>query len=122
LRGGDWGFGWTNRVLFTDHGNLTVRAFVSSSLLELDDDAPVLPTGTHYRLLHTTFNGFELSNAVIDRFANNVAISTNGGFKHAALQEDGTVRIRNLYGNVFRPYSCYGKCSIDYRSSVSVPE
>jgi hypothetical protein len=122
LRGGEWGFGWTNRTLFTDRGNFLIRAFVSSSLLELDENAPVLQTGTHYHLFRTTFNAFELNSAVIERFANNLAISTTGAFRHAAVQENGTVRIRNLSGNVFRPYTCFGKCSIDYRSNVSAPE
>ena len=122
LSGGEWGFGWTNRKLFTGHGDQLIRAFVSSSLIELEQDAPALPSGTRYRLLRTTFNGFELNNAVIERFADNAAISSTGGFKHAALQEDGTVRIRSLSGNVFRPYSCFGKCATDYRSSVNAPE
>ena len=121
LRGGEWGFGWTNRTLFTDRGNLLIHAFVSSSLVELDEDASALPTGTRYHLYRTTFNAFELNSAVIERFANNLAISA-GGFRRAAVQEDGTVRIRNLSGNAFRPYSCYGKCPVDYRSSVNAPE
>ena len=122
LRGGEWGFGWSNRVLFTDRGNLPIHAFVSSSLLELDDDADVLPAGTRYRLSRTTSHAFELNSAVIERFANNVAISTTGSFRDAAIQESGTVRIRNLSGNMFRPYSCMGKCAIDYRSNVSAAE
>ena len=121
LRGGEWGFGWTNRTLFTDRGNLLIHAFVSSSRLELDDNAPVLQAGTHYHLFRTTFNAFELNGAVIERFANNLAISSSG-FRHVAVQENGAVRIRNLYGNVFRPYSCSGKCAVDYRSNVSAPE
>ena len=122
LRGGEWGFGWTNRTLFTGRGNLPIRGFVSSSLLELDDDADALPAGARYHLLRTTFNAFELNSAVIERFANNVAISATGGFRHAAVQEDGTVRIRNLSGNVFRPYTCFGRCQVDYRSNVSASE
>ncbi|MGB9204453.1 MAG: hypothetical protein WCB94_10855, partial [Terriglobales bacterium] len=111
LHGGEWGFGWTNRTLITDRGNLRIRAFVSSSLLELDENAPVLAAETHYHLYRTTFNAFELNSAVIERFANNLAIAP-GGFGHAAVQENGTVRIRNLSGNVFRPYSCFGKCTV----------
>src|ERR1022692_525510 len=122
LRGGEWGFGWTNRTLFTDHGNLPIHAFVNSSLVELDDDVDGLPAGTHYRLSRTTSHAFELNSAVIERFANNVAISTTGGFRDAAVQETGTVRIRSLSGNVFRPYVCSGKCAVDYRSNVSAPE
>jgi len=122
LSDGEWGFGWTNRTLFTGRGNFLIRAFVSNSLLELDDNAPVLQSGTRYHLFRTTFNAFELNGAVIERFANNLAISATGAFRHAAVQENGTVRIRNLSGNVFRPYTCYGKCSIDYRSNVSAPE
>jgi hypothetical protein len=121
LRGGEWGFGWTNRTLFTSKGNLHIRAFVSSSLLELDENVPALPEGTGYHLYRTTFNAFELNSAVIGRFANNLAVSADG-FRHMAVQENGTVRIRNLYGNVFRPYSCSGKCTVDYRSSVTAPE
>lgn len=122
LRDGDWGFGWTNRTLFTDQGNLPIRGFVSNSLLELDEDAPVLPAGTHYRLIRTTFNAFELNSAVIERFANNVALSVTGPFRHAALQEDGTVRVHSLSGNVFRPYTCREKCLVDYRSTVNALE
>ena len=121
LHDGEWGFGWTNRTLITDRGNLRIRAFVSSSLLELDENAPGLAAETHYHLYRTTFNAFELNNAVIERFANNLAIATDG-FRHAAVQEDGTVRIRSFSGNVFRPYSCFGKCAVDYRSSVTAPE
>jgi hypothetical protein len=121
LHGGEWGFGWHNRTLYTDRHNLLIRAFINSSRLELDDNAPVLPVGTHYHLYRTTFNAFELNSATIERFANNLAISA-GGFRRAAVQENGTVRIHNLSGNVFRPYSCYGKCLVDYRSSASAPE
>lgn len=121
LRGGEWGFGWTNRTLFTDRGNLLIRAFVSSSFLELDENTPVLPAGTHYHLSRTTFNAFELNGAVIERFANNLAIAP-GGFRRAAVQENGTVRIHSLSGNLFRPYSCFGKCAVDYRSNVNAPE
>jgi len=122
LRGGEWGFGWTNRTLFTGRYNLLIRAFVSSSRMELDENAPVLPAGTHYHLYRTTFDAFELNSAVIGRFANNLAISATGGFRHAAVQENGTVPIRNLSGNVFRPYICSGKCAVDYRSTVNAPE
>ena len=118
LRGGEWGFGWTNRTLFTDRGNLLIRAFVSNSLLELDANAPALPPGTHYHLYRTTFNAFELNGTVIERFANNLAIAT-GGFRRAAVQENGTVRIFSLSGNVFRPYKCWGTCTVDYRSTVN---
>lgn len=122
LRGGDWRLGWTNRRLFTGRGNLIIRAFVNSTLLELDEDAPVLPAGTRYQLRRTTFNAFELNNAVIGRFVNNAAIATTGPFQHATVQENGAVRINQLSGNVFRPYKCYGKCTVDYRSAVSAPE
>ena len=122
LRGGEWGFGWTNRTLFTGRGNLPIRAFVNSSWLELDDDVDALPSGTRYRLSRTTPHAFELNGATIDRFANNVAISTTGGFRDAAVQESGTVSIRSLSGNLFRPYTCQGKCAVDYRSNVSPHE
>jgi len=121
LRGGEWGFGWTNRTLFTDRGKFLIHAFVNSSLVELDENAPVLQAGTHYHLFRTTFNAFELNSAVIERFANNLAIAT-GGFRHATIQENGTVRIHSLSGNVFRPYTCFGKCAVDYRSNVTAPE
>ena len=121
LRGGEWGFGWTNRTLFTDRGNFLIRAFVSNSVLELDENAAVLPVETHYHLFRTTFNAFELNSATIERFCNNLAIAPDG-FRHAALQEDGTVRIRSISGNIFRPYSCSGKCTTDYRSNVSARE
>jgi hypothetical protein len=71
--------------------------------------------------LRTTYNAFELNSAVIERFANNLATAT-GGFRHAAVQENGTVHIRSISGNVFHPYSCSGKCPVDYRSSVTAPE
>lgn len=122
LHGGEWGFGWTNRTLFTSRGSLLIHAFVSGTLLELDENAPVLPAGTAYHLYRTTFNAFELNSAVIERFANNLAVSATGGFRHAAVQENGTVRIHNLSGNVFRPYICFGKCAVDYRSNVNAPE
>ena len=77
--------------------------------------------GTHYHLFRTTFNAFELNSAVIERFANNLAVAT-GGIRHAAVQENGTVRIHSLSENVFRPYSCFGKCAVDYRSNVNAPE
>ena len=121
LRGGEWGFGWSNRTLFTEHGNLLIHAFVSTSRLELDENVPVLPAGTHYHLYRTTFNAFELNNATIERFANNLAIASSG-FRHAAVQENGTVRIHSISGNVFRPYSCSGKCLVDYRTSVTAPD
>lgn len=122
LSGGEWGFGWGNRTLFTSRGNLLIRAFASSSLIELDSDIDALPPGTHYHLYRTTFNAFELDATAIRRFANNFALSATGPFNHAAIQEDGTVRIDSLSGNVFRPYKCYGKCAVDYRSSASAPE
>jgi len=121
LRGGEWGFGWTNRTLSTDRRNLPIRAFVSASMLELDDDISALPTGAQYHLYRTTYNAFEFNSATIERFANNLVVSP-GGFRHAAVQENGTVRIQNLSGNVFHPYSCAGKCAVDYRSSVTAPE
>jgi hypothetical protein len=121
LRDGEWGFGWTNRTLFTDQGNLLIRAFLSNSLLELDEDTPALPPGIHYHLYPTTFNAFELNSCTIERFANNLAISA-AGFRHGAIQENGTVRIRNLSGSVFHPYSCFGKCAVDYRATVSTPD
>ncbi len=122
LSGGQWGFGWTNRTLFTSRGNLPIRAFASSSLIELDNDVDALPPGTPYHLYRTTFNAFELNAATIRRFANNFALSATGPFNHAAIQEDGTVRVDSLSGNVFRPYRCFGKCAINYQSSASAPE
>ncbi|MGA8428578.1 MAG: hypothetical protein WB729_02065 [Candidatus Sulfotelmatobacter sp.] len=121
LRGGEWGVGWTNRTLLAENGPLVIHAFVNSVLLELEADTPALPAGTHYHLYRTTFNAFELNSATIGRFANNLAIS-NGGYRHAAVQENGVVRIQDLFGNVFRPYSCVGKCAVDYRSTVNAPE
>jgi hypothetical protein len=121
LKGGEWGFGWTNRALFTSRGNLPIRAFVSSSLIELDNDVDALPS-TPYHLYRTTFNAFELNAATIRRFANNFALSTTGPFNHAAIQEDGAVRIDSLSGNIFRPYRCFGKCAVNYQSSASAPE
>ncbi len=121
LRGGEWGFGWTNRTLFTERGNLLIHAFTSATRLELDDNVPVLPAGTHYHLYRTTFNAFELNGAEIERLANNLAIASEG-FRHAAVQENGTVRIHSMSGNAFRPYSCSGKCAADYRSSVTTPD
>lgn len=122
LRGGEWGFGWTNRTLFTGQGDLLIHAFVGNSLLELEENATALPAGTPYHLFRTTFNAFELNQAVIERFANNLAVSASGGFRHVAVQENGTILIRSLSGNVFRPYSCFGKCAVDYRSSVNAPQ
>jgi hypothetical protein len=121
LRGGEWGFGWANRKLFTDRGNLLIHAFVSKTVLELDEDAPAVTAGTHYHLFRTTYNAFELNSATIERFANNLALAP-GGYRHAAVQENGTVRIHNLSGNVFRPYSCTGKCATDHRSTITAPE
>jgi hypothetical protein len=121
LRGGEWAFGWTNRTLFTDRSKFLIHAFAGASVLELDDNVPVLPAGTHYHLFRGTFNAFELNSAVIERFANNIATAA-GGFRHAAVQENGTVRIHSLSGNVFHPYSCFGKCAVDYRSNVTAPE
>ena len=120
LSGGAWGFGWINRTLFTQRDNLTIHAFVSQSLIELDHDSAALPAGTKYRLSSTSFNGFELNKATIGRFANNTAMSA-AGFRNAAIQEDGTVHIRSLYGNVFQPYKCVGRCAVDYRTSVEAP-
>jgi hypothetical protein len=114
LQGGAWGGGWPNRTLFTERGNLLIHSFVQNSLLELEDDAPYLPAKTRYHLYRTTYNAFELNSASIVRFANNVAISVNGGFRHAAVQENGKVQIENLYGNVFMPYRCVGTCSNEY--------
>jgi hypothetical protein len=121
LRDGEWGFGWTNRKLFLSRGNLFIRAFVSGSVLELDEDAPAVPAGTSYHLFRTTYNAFELNSPTIEKFANNSAISPNG-YRHAAVQENGTFHVQSLSGNVFRPYSCSGKCSVDYRSNVTAPE
>ena len=42
-------------------------------------------------------------------------------FRNAAVQEDGTVHIRVLYGNVFDPYKCVGKCAVNYRTGVEAP-
>jgi hypothetical protein len=120
LRGGEWGLGWTNRTLFTQDGSLTIRAFVSASLLELDREMPVLRAGTHYHLYRTTFNAFELNSAVIQRFDNNLVVAP-GGFRHAAVQENGTVKIHSVSGNVFRPYSCVGRCAMDYRTNFVLP-
>jgi hypothetical protein len=120
LNGGAWAFGWTNRTLFTQPGNLTIHAFVSESLIELDHDIATLSAGTKYQLHSTTFNGFELNAATIGRFANNTAMSA-AGFRNAAIQEDGTVRIRGLYGNVFQPYKCVGKCAVNYSTSMAAP-
>jgi len=122
LRGGQWGFGWSNRVLFTGRGNLDIRAFVNSNLLELDQDADSLPAGTRYHLYRTTYEAFQLNSAVIDRFANNVAISTTGPYRNATLEETGKVVIRSLEGNVFRPYKCAGSCTIDYRTTLIGPD
>ncbi len=121
LTGGEWGFGWSNRSLFTDRGKLLVHSFVNSVLLELDEDATLLPAGTHYHLYRTTYNAFELNSATIERFTHNLAVAP-GGFRHAAVQENGTVRIHSLSGNVFHPYSCSGKCAVDYRSNVTAPD
>jgi hypothetical protein len=119
LRGGEWGFGWTNRVLFTDRGNRDIRAFVNNTLLELDEDADALPAGTAYHLYRTTYNAFQFNSAAIERFADNVAIATTGPFRNAAIEETGKVTIRMQSGNVFRPYKCAGTCTIDYRGNVS---
>jgi len=119
VRGGEWGFGWGNRTLFLERGSEPIRAFPTSHVLELDDEMDVLPAGTIYHLSRTTFNGFEINAATIDRFADNVAISGSGSFNHAAIQEDGTVTIRNLSGNVFHPYKCYGRCALNYMGTVA---
>jgi len=122
LHGGEWGFGWSNRVLFTDRGNRMIRAFVNASLVELDDDADALPAGTHYHLFRTTYNAFQFNSATIDRFANNTAIATTGAFRNATIEETGKITIRSLSGNVFRPYKCAGTCGMDYRGSATAPD
>jgi hypothetical protein len=116
LQGGAWGEAWTNRTLFTERGNLLIHTFVQDSLLELDDDVHYVPSGTKYHLYRTTYNAFELNGASIVEFANNTAISVNGAFRHAAVQENGTVRIESIFGNVFRPFTCVGACTNDYGS------
>ncbi len=122
LRDGQWGFGWTNRVLFTSSGNLNIRAFVNSNLLELDDDSPALAAGTHYQLYRTTYDAFQLNRAEIERFANNVAISTTGPYRNAAVEQTGNTVVKNLRGNFFRPYNCAGSCTVDYRSDLTAPD
>ncbi len=122
LRRGEWGFGWTNRVLFTGRGNRVIRAFVNNALLELDDDDEVLPAGTQYHLYRTTYDAFQLNSVAIERFSNNVAIATTGTFRNAAIAETGKVTIRSMSGNVFRPYKCVGSCTIDYRGNVNPPD
>ena len=120
LRGGEWGFGWSNRVLFTDRGNLNIRAFVNKSAIELDDDVDALPAGTRYHLYRTTYNAFQLNAATIERFANNVGISTTGPFRNAAIEENGKVTIQSLSGNVFQPYKCAGACAISYNNGAKL--
>ena len=122
LRGGEWGFGWSNRVLFSERGNLVIRAFINSSLLELDDDADALPAGTHYHLFRTTYDAFQFNGATVERFANNVAIATTGPYRNATIEESGKVAIHNLSGNVFRPYKCAGTCTLDYRANTHPAE
>ncbi len=119
LRGAQWGAGWTNRVLFTARGNLNIRAFVDSSLLELDQDVDVLPAGTRYQLYLTTSAAFQFNGATIDRFTNNVAIATNGTFRDAAIEENGKVSIQGVSGNVVRPYKCAGTCTADLRTTAT---
>jgi hypothetical protein len=121
LRDGEWGFGWTNRVLFTERGNRDIRAFVNATLLELDDDADALPQGTHYHLMRTTYDAFQLNGAQIERFADNVAIATTGPFRNAAIEESGKIIIRSLSGNIFRPYKCAGTCFGDYQGTAARP-
>jgi hypothetical protein len=121
LKGGQWGFGWSNRTLFTGSRKLLIRGFVSNSVLELDDNTDVLPAGTEYHLYRTTFNAFELNGATIDRFSSNMALSTTGPFNHAAVQEDGSVRIDSLSGNTMHPYKCYGKCTNNYQGPLTTP-
>jgi hypothetical protein len=121
LRDGQWAADWTNRTIFTDSKIFLIRSFLGPSLAELDDDIAALPGATRYRLQRSTFNAFELNGALIGRFSTNFAIAP-GGYRHAAVQEDGVVRIRSLSGNVFQPYSCSGKCAIDYRAVVNAPE
>jgi hypothetical protein len=117
LRGGEWGFGWTNRLLFTDRSNLIIRAFVNGSLLELTDDAAALLPGSHYHLYRTTYNAFQFNSATIERFANNTAISTTGPFRNATIEETGKVIIHHLSGNLFQPFKCSGPCSTDYAAT-----
>lgn len=119
LRGGEWGTGWSNRHLYVGAQSFPIRAFATRTLIELEENEPALPPETKYYLYRTTFNAFELNNATIERFANNLAIAT-AGFLHAAVQEDGTIAIRNMSGNVFRPYTCFGKCTPDYRSTTDL--
>ena len=121
LQDAKWQIGWTNRTLFTEHGEYRIRAFVNSSLLELDEDAAVVPPGTKFHLYRTTFNGFELNGAHIERFTNNMAISLEGAFRHAAVQEDGDVEFGEVRGNVFRPNVCVGRCRVDYRGDGKAP-
>jgi hypothetical protein len=115
LQDAKWQIGWTNRTLFTEHGEYRIRAFVNSSLLELDADAAAIPPGTRFHLYRTTFNGFELNGAHIERFSNNAAISSEGAFRRAAVQEDGEVEFGEVRGNLFRPNVCWGRCRTDYR-------
>jgi hypothetical protein len=115
LQDAKWQIGWTNRTLFTEHGDYRIRAFVNSSLLELDEDAAVIPPGTPFHLYRTTFNAFELNGAHIERFSNNEAISTEGAFRHAAIQEDGDVQFGEVRSNLLRPNVCDGRCRADYQ-------
>jgi hypothetical protein len=114
LQDAKWQIGWTNRTLFTEHKEYRIRAFVNSSLLELDEDAAVIPPGTKFHLYRTTFNGFELNAAHIERFSNNAAISSEGAFRHAAIQEDGDVEFGEVRGNLLRPNVCFGRCRVEY--------
>ena len=116
VQGGEWGFGWGNRTLFTTRGNYPIRSFVNNNVLEVDKAVDSLPVGTTYHLSRTTFNAYELDGVTIERFANNVAIATTGAFNHAAVQEDGAVVIKDLSGNSFRPYKCFGKCVNHYEA------
>jgi len=118
LRGGQWGFGWTNRVLFTERGKFLIRCFVNNALLELDDDDDALPAGTPYHLYRTTYTAFQLNGATIDNFANNVAQSATGPFRNATIEETGKVVVRHLSDNLFQPYKCTGPCSTDYPATA----
>ena len=118
LRGGQWGFGWTNRVLFTERGKFLIRGFVNNALLELDDDDDALPAGTPYHLYRTTYTAFQLNGATIDNFANNVAQSATGPFRNATIEETGKVVVRHLSDNLFQPYKCAGPCSTDYPATA----
>ncbi|HUK42826.1 MAG TPA: hypothetical protein VLW48_00135, partial [Candidatus Bathyarchaeia archaeon] len=92
----------------------------NKSAIELDDDVDALPAGTRYHLYRTTYNAFQLNAATIERFANNVGISTTGPFRNAAIEENGKVTIQSLSGNVFQPYKCAGACAISYNNGAKL--